>query len=263
MRHSKPSIDATAAQAAAKAGVNSPPNGPPPPYLSSSSKPSSIAPYAGISSSKAVPAYPLPLGWFAYVRLHFRQTRGPLAFGLAAAILLAPLLSLFKPVVGHGGLAALAIGLALLAVTLYVVYVAGLTKSYVSSSAADRWLRGDETSGLAMLAWSCLWLAIGIGPATFAEWHSPPDGWLVEFVPELRDEQVRWLGAQPRTAPTPVAVESPVSVPPPSSDTGNPFELEDEAVMPPSSMRSGTPAANERLEAAPRKDDQNPFETDP
>lgn len=277
------------------------------------------------------PSHPPPIGWFAFVRGHFRQTCGPLAFGLCGAILLAPLLSLVKPAVGGKALVALAIGLAVLTAFLLVAYVFSATRQYVSRT--DRRLRDDETSGLAMLAWSCLWLTIGVGPISFAESRSPPTGWLVEFVPELHEEQVRWLGvaphpslesslepstsvpivaspsesretpehaasaarlestALPESAATAADSKSAIANAKPASsdiasskkpvtateaaakndkldkDTGNPFELEDEAVpaptpalSPAAPAKSTTPAP---LSPASKVDDQNPFETDP
>ena len=276
------------------------------------------------------PSHPPPIGWFAFVRGHFRQTRGPLAFGLCGAILLAPLLSLVKPAVGGKTLAALAIGLAVLTAFLLVAYVFSATKQYVSRT--DRRLRDDETSGLAMLAWSCLWLAIGVGPISFAESRSPPTGWLVEFVPELHEEQVRWLGvaphrslepslgpstsvptvaspsesretsehaasaarlesaARPKSASTSEAARSAIAKPTSSDiassqnpvaateaaakndkldkDTGNPFELEDEAAPAPAPTPALSPAAPAKSTTpappspASKADDQNPFETD-
>jgi hypothetical protein len=279
------------------------------------------------------PSHPPPIGWFAFVRGHFRQTRGPLAFGLCGAILLAPLLSLVKPAVGGKAMVALAIGLAVLTAVLLVAYVFSATREYVSRT--DRRLRDDETSGLAMLAWSCLWLTIGVGPISFAESRSPPTGWLVEFVPELHEEQVRWLGvaphpslepslgpstsvptvaspsesretsehaasaarlestalpesaARPESASTAEAAKSAIAKPTSSDiassqnpvaateaaakndkfdkDTGNPFELEDEAapapaLSPAAPAKSTTPAPPS---PASKADDQNPFETDP
>jgi hypothetical protein len=205
-----------------------------------------------------------PIGWFAYLRGHFRQTRGPLAFGLAAAILLAPLLSLVKPVVGREVLAALPVVVAVLAALVFATYVVRTTKTYFTLS--DRRLREDETSGLAILAWWCLWLAVGVGPVTFAEWHAPPNGWLVEFVPELHEEQIRWLGVA-----GPPAISA--SAPPVGDDAVNPFEMEDEAGPAPTSASTsaptsasafpGTPAAKADSVPAANKDEQNPFELEP
>jgi hypothetical protein len=200
-------------------------------------------------------------------------------------------------------------------------------------------LRDDETSGLAMLAWSCLWLTIGVGPISFAESRSPPTGWLVEFVPELHEEQVRWLGvaphpslesslepslepstsvpivaspsesgktpehaasaarlestALPESAATAADSKSAIANAKPASsdiassrnpvaakeaaakndkldkDTGNPFELEDEAAPTPTPTPALSPAAPAKSTTpappspASKVDDQNPFETDP
>ncbi|MFM7070322.1 MAG: hypothetical protein ACKO38_00810, partial [Planctomycetota bacterium] len=68
MRHSKPSNHATAAHMAAKAGADIGAN-----------LPQKGVPFSNVASSKAALTQRPPNGWFAYVRGHFRQTRGPLA----------------------------------------------------------------------------------------------------------------------------------------------------------------------------------------
>jgi hypothetical protein len=208
------SASATASSASASSATASSATASPTVSMSAASLAASRARPNITANNGSVPAGVGPtarLGWFAFVRGHFQRTRGPLAFGLAVAILLAPLLSLLRPAVGRVSLAATGLGLAALAAILGTAYLVSTTKLYLARS--DRRLHDDESSGLSVLAWWCLWLAIGIGPVTFAEWHAPPQGWLVEFVPELHEEQVRWLGVARRIeAPAP-AGDSPSDAP--------------------------------------------------
>lgn len=122
-----------------------------------------------------------------YAKAYFRATRGPWAFGIVAAILAAPVLSLLKPKLAVPGLGLVLGGVAAAALLFFALFYFGRFVAYTAAS--SRTVGESSRSFVAPLAFITLLMLIVLTPVVIAECFSGPNGWLAQMAPPMQQLQ--------------------------------------------------------------------------
>jgi CHAT domain-containing protein len=130
---------------------------------------------------------PSTLSFREYLKSHFRRSHGPFAYGVCLGLLLAPLLSLLKPV---WGLAGMGLALILLAATCgFCALVYTLGRAVVFFGWKHRQVDGDAASWTAVLTCALAIALALVTPYAVLECFSNEHGFLASAIPELRSFQ--------------------------------------------------------------------------
>jgi hypothetical protein len=155
-------------------------------------------PVPPVEPEPPAPAGPEPMRRFVeYQAVHWYATRGGWVVPILLVLLLVPLASFLKPLLGVLALARIAGGLAAVALLSRLLHFLGCFGRYYFGR--DRVVRDESRSLLAWVSHLALVVAVPLGILAVGEFFTPRRGALVTAAPQLRAGQETVLGWAGRT----------------------------------------------------------------
>lgn len=147
----------------------------------------------GTAGPAAVDSHQRQSGFYRYWTDYYRATHGlgTWTFGMIVGILLMPVLSLLKPVLGFSGIAFIGIGVAGSTIAATAIFVVRRTLKYFLRH--ERAVPPDVASWTSLIAFGGWVMLIPICLLVGIEYFAPPTGIVTTLVPQLREQQGRWI----------------------------------------------------------------------